>query len=303
MRRADRRARHRPGAHRAGVGGPAQHPGLTPGGDGAGVARRLPPPGGHGHPPDRVRRAADDAASDRTPCRLPPHASAAGWSRWVPARRLVAVIPPDVVALGVSRRRHRRSTICMVGWPARSGLIASGDRALAASSRCWSVTPNLFGSIVGLFAGAPEDPSITSRTDSFDLPVEFIAPQPLFGRGLGTFLPKYRIFDNQYLVLLVTIGIVGTLAFVALGVTRWSPCSALRRAFATSVTATWRLSLVRRDVRRFRQPVHLRRLRLPDDDGRLVPDGSPGTRRGARLAPTSTVRPQWRQRSWRPPGE
>ncbi len=48
---------------------------------------------------------------------------------------------------------------------------------------------------------------------------DFIARNPWFGRGLGTFLPKYRIFDNQYLLLLVSIGIVGTLAFLALGVT------------------------------------------------------------------------------------
>jgi O-antigen ligase len=36
---------------------------------------------------------------------------------------------------------------------------------------------------------------------------------------LGTFLPKYRIFDNQYLLLLVTAGIVGTVAFLGLGIT------------------------------------------------------------------------------------
>lgn len=81
------------------------------------------------------------------------------------------------------------------------------------------VTPNLLNSIIGMFTGAAEDPSITSRTDSFSLAFEFIANHPWFGRGLGTFLPKYRIFDNQYLLLLVTVGTVGTAAFLGLGAT------------------------------------------------------------------------------------
>jgi O-antigen ligase len=81
------------------------------------------------------------------------------------------------------------------------------------------VTPNLLNSIIGMFTGAAEDPSITSRTDSFSLAFEFVANHPWFGRGLGTFLPKYRIFDNQYLLLLVTAGIVGTVAFLGLGIT------------------------------------------------------------------------------------
>ncbi|CAM5401927.1 hypothetical protein [Leifsonia shinshuensis] len=95
------------------------------------------------------------------------------------------------------------------------------------------VTPNLFKSIIGLFAGASTDPSIASRTDSYSLAVEFLLRKPVFGRGLGTFLPIYRIFDNEYLLLLVTIGVVGTLAFIALGV--------------TSVVAMVRLRVRRRD--------------------------------------------------------
>ena len=81
------------------------------------------------------------------------------------------------------------------------------------------VTPNLLDSIIGLFSGVADDPSVASRTDSYTLGSQFIAQHPWFGRGLGTFLPKYIIFDNQYLLLLVTVGIVGTVAFIALGLT------------------------------------------------------------------------------------
>jgi O-antigen ligase len=78
------------------------------------------------------------------------------------------------------------------------------------------ITPNFFSSVLGLFTGAGDDPSIESRTGSISLAAEFIQRSPWFGRGLGTFLPKYRIFDNEYILLLVSIGIIGTLAFLAL---------------------------------------------------------------------------------------
>jgi O-antigen ligase len=137
--------------------------------------------------------------------------------RWLPALPVVAILP-----VTSSRSAYLGALIalvvCMVGWGNRRRLqaIAVGLVGLLAMV---VVTPNLLNSITGLFTGAAEDPSITSRTDSFALAGEFIARFPLFGRGLGTFLPKYRILDNQYLLLLVTIGIVGTVAFLALGVT------------------------------------------------------------------------------------
>jgi len=137
--------------------------------------------------------------------------------RWLPALGLAAIIP-----LTSSRSAYLGATVglvvCMVGWSrARRlhvlALMAAGLLAMLI------LTPNFINSIVGLFTGAGEDPSITSRTDSFALAGDFIARNPWFGRGLGTFLPKYRIFDNQYLLLLVSIGIIGVLAFLALGVT------------------------------------------------------------------------------------
>jgi O-antigen ligase len=137
--------------------------------------------------------------------------------RWLPAAAIAAIIP-----LTSSRSAYLGAlialTICMVGWSRlrRWWVIGIG---LAGILSMMVVTPNLLNSIVGLFTGASDDPSIASRTNSFDLAFEFVERNPMFGRGLGTFLPKYRIFDNQYLLLLVTIGIVGTLAFIALGAT------------------------------------------------------------------------------------
>ncbi|MCR2764193.1 O-antigen ligase family protein [Microbacterium sp. zg.B48] len=137
--------------------------------------------------------------------------------RWLPAAAVAAVIP-----LTSSRSAYLGAAIallvCLIGWaPERRrrvvAVTAAGVLAMVV------LTPNFVGSIVGLFSGAGDDPSITSRTDGFAFAGDFIARDPWFGRGLGTLLPKYRIFDNQYLLLLVTIGIIGTLAFLALGVT------------------------------------------------------------------------------------
>ncbi|MFB6612116.1 O-antigen ligase family protein [Agromyces sp. NPDC056379] len=165
-----------------------------------------------------------------------------GWIRWLPAAALAAVIP-----LTSSRSAYIGAVIglaiVMLGWPKMRrrviALIAVGG--IAAMS---VVTPNLLNSIVNLFVGAPEDPSVGSRTGSFDVAFQFIAELPLFGRGLGTFLPKYRIFDNQYLGLLVTIGIIGTLAFVALGVVAAITMLRLRRASSDDRTRDLALTLV-----------------------------------------------------------
>jgi O-antigen ligase len=137
--------------------------------------------------------------------------------RWLPAAALAAVIP-----LTSSRSAYLGAAVaivvCLIGWTRerRLAVLAVVAAGIAAMS---VVTPNLLNSIIGLFAGASNDPSIASRTDSYSLAVEFTERKLWFGRGLGTFLPTYRIFDNEYLLLLVTVGIVGTLAFIALGAT------------------------------------------------------------------------------------
>jgi hypothetical protein len=81
----------------------------------------------------------------------------------------------------------------------------------------WAVIPGMMGTLLGLFGG--EDASLKSRTDSYDIVWIFWQMNPLFGRGLGTFLPDYRILDNQYLVSLLDTGTVGLAAFIAVPVT------------------------------------------------------------------------------------
>ncbi|MFI2362299.1 O-antigen ligase family protein [Promicromonospora sp. NPDC019610] len=134
--------------------------------------------------------------------------------RWAPAAATLVLVP----ASG-SRSAYVGAAIALVimllGWKGPRRRIMLGVTAVGAVAGM-VVAPGMLSSMLGLFTGASEDPSVTSRTGSFDLAGEFIARDPLFGRGLGTFLPTYRIFDNQYLLLLVTIGLVGTVLFLGI---------------------------------------------------------------------------------------
>lgn len=93
----------------------------------------------------------------------------------------------------------------------RTRLALIGTAGLAV---LYVVVPGLAGTIVGMFSGS--DPSVDSRTSSFGAALEYFSLTPVFGRGLGTMNPTYRIFDNQYFGLLIEIGLVGTLAFLVL---------------------------------------------------------------------------------------
>ncbi len=79
--------------------------------------------------------------------------------------------------------------------------------------------PGMLGAVTGLFTGVAEDPSIASRTGSYDIAAHFIANSPLLGRGFGTFLPKYWILDNGYLGMMIEGGALGIAGLVVLIVT------------------------------------------------------------------------------------
>lgn len=92
--------------------------------------------------------------------------------------------------------------------------------------------PGLLGTLRGLFLGISTDTSAASRTDSYAIAEEFIARSPLFGRGYGTFLPKYRILDNQLLGTTIETGIVGLVVLLSLIVVPIVLCMRVRRATA-----------------------------------------------------------------------
>lgn len=93
------------------------------------------------------------------------------------------------------------------------GIVLGCGVAIAAVAAL--AIPGLLGTIAGLFAPSG-DASTKSRTDALARVPQFISPSPWFGTGFGTFLPRYYIFDNAWVLMLVELGILGLLAMLAL---------------------------------------------------------------------------------------
>ena len=77
--------------------------------------------------------------------------------------------------------------------------------------------PGLVGTIVSLFTNFSTDPSTTARMDRYGIAGHFLSERPLLGRGLFTFLPsQYLIFDNQYVLAAMELGLVGVCVLMAM---------------------------------------------------------------------------------------
>ncbi|WP_246006235.1 O-antigen ligase family protein [Georgenia muralis] len=134
-------------------------------------------------------------------------------ARWLPLAAMALIIP-----LSLSRSAVVGTVVCLLvlmpTWPAarRRLALVSGAALLGV---VFVTVPGVLGSFTSMFTQIENDPSARSRTDSYGLVLDFVADSPLIGRGLGTFLPKYWILDNQLLLLLVTVGVLGLATFLA----------------------------------------------------------------------------------------
>ncbi len=94
--------------------------------------------------------------------------------------------------------------------------------------------PGLLGTVVGLFGGWGNDPSVQGRTEDWGLIMEkgWMTGHWILGRGEGTFIPTiYTWLDDQWLQTLIGGGIIGViaLALVHLGAI-WMAGVAYRRS-------------------------------------------------------------------------
>ena len=129
--------------------------------------------------------------------------------------------PVTLIGLGAVLSVSRSALICGavgltvlafgLGARARSVLLVS---VVAVFGLVALTVPGMLGAIQGLFLSVGTDNSVASRTGSYSMAMEFFGSDPVFGRGYSTFLPIYRIFDNQYLLLLVEVGLVGLVCVV-----------------------------------------------------------------------------------------
>lgn len=151
-------------------------------------------------------------------------------ARWWPALAiglaiLLSLSRSAIVGLAVS------AVVLMVTWTRRQRLLAVCGLGLLLTA-VFLLVPGVLGSVLGLFTSISQgDPSVISRVQSYAIADAYTQQYPLFGRGIGTFLPRYRIFDNQYLLSLVETGFMGVASLIILALTSiWAGAQTHRKA-------------------------------------------------------------------------
>ena len=172
-------------------------------------------------------------------------------TRWLQVGLIGAALPMTVsrsAILGIL-------AVCFVllpTWPKLERRIAYGVLALGVMG-LWFLTPGLLGTFRTLFATLSGDTSTTSRTGALSMASPYVSQHPWFGRGFGTFFPATYFFtDDQYLLSLMEIGVVGLLALLALFITGLVTAQKVRRAttdpemrdLGQSLTATIAVAMV-----------------------------------------------------------
>ena len=76
--------------------------------------------------------------------------------------------------------------------------------------------PGLLGTLRGYVFAGQNDSSVSTRTSDYAAVAHYLREAPWLGRGAGTFLPRLRILDNQYLMTLIETGLIGVLVFLLL---------------------------------------------------------------------------------------
>jgi len=161
--------------------------------------------------------------------------------RWFPVVAIGAAIPVTMsrsALLGLALVL----LVLLPTWPKRRRRRAYATLTLSFSA-VYVAVPGMLGTMARLFTGISGDNSAQSRVDSFSIALHYIGLDPLFGRGFGTFLPRYHILDNQYLGLLVEVGALGTAAFVGLAAAGGTVAVRLARRLPSTTDRSLAVSL------------------------------------------------------------
>lgn len=107
------------------------------------------------------------------------------------------------------------------------------------------LVPGMFSTMLHMFTGISSDSSAQSRTNGLSAGIHFIGHSPAVGLGFGTLLPRYFIFDDEWLGIAVQLGLIGLVIFggiFAAGI--WSANSVRRRAPKDSGAALYGQALI-----------------------------------------------------------
>jgi polysaccharide biosynthesis protein PslJ len=144
-----------------------------------------------------------------------------------PRRRLLARLIAVLIAVGVTTTISRTGILAVVlmfvvlvpvwRWRLRYNILVLSVGLFAALS---AVKPGLAKTLLHLFDDPNSNPAFTVRADRYPFVFHYVAQHPWLGRGTGTWVaPQYLILDNQWLVTLLSNGIVGVAALAGLHIT------------------------------------------------------------------------------------
>jgi len=176
-----------------------------------------------------------------------------GWPR---RRRFLAVgLIGMAIPITISRSATVSTVLVLVVWFAgtdRTTRIRGSIAAALFAVVVFVSSPGLFKVLRETFESIGTDSSVSMRTVDYAAVASYLRRSPWIGRGPATFLPKYRILDNQWLDTLIETGLLGALAlaiyFLAAGYlglqARRAHRSPLTRELgqsfiATSAVAVW----------------------------------------------------------------
>lgn len=156
--------------------------------------------------------------------------------------RVRAWMPPSMIGSAAMMSVSRSAVLVMgialiimfVGWPGawRSRALVVAPVAAVALRL---LVPGLLGTILSMWTNLFADTSTQGRTGDYGVVLRVFTDNPVFGRGLYTFVPRYyRIIDNQLLVTLVELGLIGMTAFLVLVGAAYLSARGVRRRAVTA---------------------------------------------------------------------
>jgi O-antigen ligase len=138
------------------------------------------------------------------------------WVRWWLCTGLIAMGLMFSISRSAILSAAVAGGVLFLGWPARrrvQALLAVLPFLLLIKV----MVPGLLGAFYNLFTTMGQDDSIRYRTHDYATASAQIAKHIWLGRGLGTwYAPKHQVFDNQYLLSLVEVGVLGLVAFMGI---------------------------------------------------------------------------------------
>ena len=156
------------------------------------------------------------------------------WPRW----HLRSWVPVALLLFGVATSVSRSAVVTVVvAMAVFVVLLPVRERAIVLLLAplglvgVFMAAPGFLRTMQTFFVEAPTDPSIQSRTDDYPMAQRLVLEAPWFGSGPNNYLPNtmLEIFDNQYLLTAVTLGLVGLAALIAfLALPAWTALAARR---------------------------------------------------------------------------